>query len=125
LGYPLLAAYSKTQSGEPLARAIRATSPGARVRYESCYSPGTDYSLGRTSILVSELGLETTSNYQTRYRRQLIARGLWTAVGSLSLTTTDVVVRSARDPRKDPDGMICFFRDHRFAAWRAIAQGGR
>jgi len=96
------------------------------VRYEYCYSPGTDFSLGRTSVLVSPLGRETTSNYQVRYRRQLIARGHWAALDSIPSTGADVIVRLANDPRPAPDGMSCFFRDHRFAAWHpAAAQAGR
>jgi len=59
-------------SGAPLARAVEAAG-GGRLRYERCYSPGTDYLLGRGSTLVSERGEETTSNYQLRYRETLIA----------------------------------------------------
>ncbi len=121
LGYPLLVAYAESQSGEPLARAIRAIDPDAQVRYEYCYSAGTDFSLGRSSTLVSPLGHETTSNYQARYRAQLMARGRWTAFDAVPSTATDVVVRSARDPRSGPPGMSCFYRDGRFAAWRAAA----
>jgi len=114
-----LAGYADSQSGAPLARALRAQAPRGRVRYEYCYSPGTDLLLGRTSALVSPLGLETTSNYQVRYRERLIARGMWTALDTIPATVADVVVRPAHDARPDPAGMTCFYRDHRFAAWRA------
>jgi 4-amino-4-deoxy-L-arabinose transferase-like glycosyltransferase len=121
LGYPQLRAYAESQSGEPLARAIRAVSPDARVCYEYCYSPGTDYFLGHTSTLVSPLGRETTSNYQVRYRGQLMARGQWTALDTIPPERTEIVVRSALDPRPGPAGMTRFYSDRRFAAWRLAA----
>ena len=43
LGHPLLAQQASAASGEGLARAIAAAAPGASVRYEFCYSPGTDF----------------------------------------------------------------------------------
>src|SRR5262245_35958943 len=81
LGRPALMDYARSQSGEPLALAIASVGDGP-VCYEACYSPGSDYLLGRRSTLVSADGRETTSNYQLRYRRSLIARGLWTPIAS-------------------------------------------
>ena len=66
----------KLESGAPLADAIRQSGAGP-VLYERCYSPGTDFLLGRASQLISERGEETTSNYIVRYRSTLMARGLW------------------------------------------------
>jgi len=127
LGYPLLARQASAESGEGLARAIAAAAPGASVRYEFCYSPGTDFLLGRTSTLVSPRGLESTSNYQVRYRTRLIERGSWKAVDDPGRAgPAGVIVRGARDPRPAPAGAIAIFRDHRFVAYRtalALAAG--
>ncbi len=121
-GAPVLTRYADSQSGEPLARSIQATRPGGRVRFESCYSPGTDYVLGRRSELVSVLGRETTSNYQLRYRAALVARGEWTPLAAVpdsarAADAADVIVRPAREngpPRAD---YMPFFRDARFVAF--------
>jgi len=115
-GPPLLR-YAASQSGEPLARAIEATAPGGRVRYEACYSPGTDFLLGRRGELVSALGRETTSNYQLRHRAALIARGQWTPLAAPDTTRPEVIVRPARAADSAPAGFLPFFRDGRFAAY--------
>jgi 4-amino-4-deoxy-L-arabinose transferase-like glycosyltransferase len=117
-GSPALLRYTATQSGEPLARSIAATAPAGRVRYESCYSPGTDFLLGRRSALVSALGRETTSNYQMRYRAALAARGQWTPLAAAPDSSgADVVVRPAGDAAAPPAGFMQFFRDGRFVAY--------
>ncbi|HET6317915.1 MAG TPA: hypothetical protein VFG86_15785, partial [Chloroflexota bacterium] len=46
IGGPALARYAATQSGAPLAQAIARRADGKHVRFESCYSPGTDFMLG-------------------------------------------------------------------------------
>jgi 4-amino-4-deoxy-L-arabinose transferase-like glycosyltransferase len=116
-GEPLLR-YADSQSGEPLARAIAVTAPGGFVRYESCYSPGTDFRLGRRSAMVSTLGHETTSTYQVRYRATLLARGLWTPLAAApDSDRVDVIVRPARGDPAPPAGYMEFFRDGRFAAY--------
>jgi len=117
MGEPLLR-YAASQSGEPLARAITATVPGGFVRYQWCYSPGTDFRLGRRSALVSTLGHETTSTYQVRYRATLIARGQWTPLAAApDSDRVDVIVRPARGDRAPPAGTMEFFRDGRFVAY--------
>src|SRR5205085_7576016 len=118
IGSPLWYGYAQDQSGMPLARAIRAAAPGARVRFEYCYSPGTDFVLDRISSLVSRTGRETTSNYQMRYRKTLIARGQWTPQDTIPVEPAEVVVRPARDALAPPAGMKPFYRDRRFVAWR-------
>jgi 4-amino-4-deoxy-L-arabinose transferase-like glycosyltransferase len=129
-GPPLLR-YAASQSGEPLARSVAATTPGGRVRFEACYSPGTDFVLGRRSALVSALGRETTSNYQLRYRGTLVARGQWTPLAAPGYppgyprgarvarvaTRVDVVVRPVRQVAEPPAGYMPFFRDERFVAY--------
>src|SRR5262249_28277003 len=75
-----LAFYADTQSGEPLARALASRVPDGRVRYERCYSPGTDFMLARVSEILDPRGRVTTSNYQLRYRERLIERGEWTVL---------------------------------------------
>ena len=117
LGEPLLR-YAASQSGEPLARAINVTAPGGFVRYESCYSPGTDFRLGRRSALVSALGHETASTYQDRYRTTLVARGQWTPLSEAADSDrVDVIVRPARGSPAPPAGYMEFFRDGRFVAY--------
>ena len=115
-GHPVLVAYASSQSGEALGRAILDVKPHARVVYDHCYSPGTDFVLGRTSNLVSQRGYETTSNYQIRYRATLLASGRWNALDHVP-TSAEVVVCPRRDRARAP-GMIEFYRDTRFAAWR-------
>jgi 4-amino-4-deoxy-L-arabinose transferase-like glycosyltransferase len=118
-GGPGLLRYAATQSGEPLARSIADTAPSGRVRYESCYSPGTDYLLGRRSALVSPLGRETTSNYQARYREALQRRGQWTPLAAPpDSADADIVVRPARGAAAEPPaGYMPFFHDGRFVAY--------
>ncbi len=97
------------------------------MRYEFCYSPGTDFLLGRSSELVAPLGRETTSNYQVRYRALLVERGQWTALAAPGDSWVAVVVRPAGDRRPAPIGGIEFFRDARFRAYRMppAVGGGR
>jgi 4-amino-4-deoxy-L-arabinose transferase-like glycosyltransferase len=115
-GSPLLR-YAASQSGQPLARSIADTAPGGRVRFEACYSPGTDFVLGRRSALVSALGRETTSNYQLRYRATLVARGEWTPLAAPDSARVEVVVRPVRPAAEPPAGYMPFFRDERFVAY--------
>jgi 4-amino-4-deoxy-L-arabinose transferase-like glycosyltransferase len=117
LGEPLQR-HADSQSGEPLARAIAATAPGGFVRYQWCYSPGTDFRLGRRSALVSERGDETTSTYQVRYRDTLVARGQWTPLAAApDSDRVDVIVRPAHGSPAPPAGYMEFFRDGRFVAY--------
>src|SRR5439155_17842686 len=103
LAHPALLERARAESGAPLAAAIAAADPAARVRYEFCYSPGTDFLLGRTSALVSPLGMESTSNYQVRYRKLLIERGAWkAAAATVDRVPASVIVRPARDSRPPP-----------------------
>jgi 4-amino-4-deoxy-L-arabinose transferase-like glycosyltransferase len=116
-GEPLLR-YADSQSGEPLARAITAIAPDGFVRHEACYSPGTDFRLGRRSELVSALGHETASTYQARYRTALVARGQWTPLAAVPGTDpADVIVRPARGAPEPPLDCMEFFRDGRFVAY--------
>jgi 4-amino-4-deoxy-L-arabinose transferase-like glycosyltransferase len=121
---PLLA-YARSQSGAGLAAAIRA-SGGGPVRYQACYSPGTDYLLGRRGELIDVGGEETTSNYQLRYRATLAARGLWTpGAGGTDSTADDraaVWVRPASRAGSAPRGWHEIHRDARFVAYRSGAQ---
>ena len=116
-GEPLLR-YAESRSGEPLARAIAVIAPGGFVRFEASYSPGADFRLGRRSVMVSELGRETTSEYQARHRAALVARGLWTPLAAIpDSEPVDVIVRPARGGLAPPAGYMEFFRDGRFAAY--------
>jgi 4-amino-4-deoxy-L-arabinose transferase-like glycosyltransferase len=118
LGQGRLHEEAERASGAPLARAIRGS--GARtVRYEGCYSPGTDYLLGRCGTLVSGDARETTSNYQVRYAPALRRRGLWTALDA-DASPVDVVVRPVAGATGPPAGMTEFHRDARFVAYRAV-----
>jgi 4-amino-4-deoxy-L-arabinose transferase-like glycosyltransferase len=117
LGSGSLRAYALGQSGTPLARAIIAAGGGA-VRYEDCYSPGTDFILGRGSAVVSATGVVTTSTYQQRYREILEARGQWTPLPAAPRPdSADVIVRSASAPDA-PGAATAIFRDSRFVATR-------
>ncbi len=108
-------------SGEGLARAIAGS--GARtLRYEDCYSPGTDFLLGKPSTVVSILGNPLTSNYAVRYRETLRARGLWRLVDDpAEAPVADVIVRERRREGVAPEGHLELFRDARFVAWRRQA----
>jgi 4-amino-4-deoxy-L-arabinose transferase-like glycosyltransferase len=107
-------------SGAPLAAALAAASPRGTVRYERCYSPGTDFLLGRPSELVSETGSESTSNYQLRYRETLRRRGQWTAFDAPPRDgRAAFIVRPLRAAGAPvPAGWVEFFRDRRFVAYR-------
>jgi 4-amino-4-deoxy-L-arabinose transferase-like glycosyltransferase len=121
MGRTVLLDDDATQSSAPLARAI-AASGGGPVRYEACYSPGTDFLLGRVASLVSDDGRETTSNYQLRYRRTLIARGLWTPRSTPAPDDpAAVVVRPAGSTETPPPGWGEIFRDRRFVAYRRLS----
>lgn len=117
-GQPWLARLAAASSGAPLAAAIRAS--GARtVRYEWCWSPGTDFLLGRPATLVSADGEETTSEYQVRYAPALRARGLWRPLGAPPAAPADVIVRDLKPATAPPPGTTEIFRDARFVAYRA------
>lgn len=129
LGRAALLDYARSQSGEPLARAIASAGDGP-VRYEACYSPGSDYLLGRRSTLVSADGSETTSNYQLRYRHSLIARGIWTPIASAVDDSAPVAAGEPVTVRVRPANVagppasawnVCF-RDRRFVAYRRHAR---
>lgn len=113
-----LRTHADRDSGERLARAI--TASGARtLRYEDCYSPGTDFRLGRRATVVSASGHPLTSNYAVRYRDSLRARGLWTLLDSAAVAPpADVIVRETRRAGSPPPGHHEILRDSRFTAWR-------
>ena len=109
-------------SGAPLARALAAAGV-ASVRYEDCYSPGTDFLLGRPSTLVTRTGYPLTSNYAVRYRDLLRRRGEWPLVDSPDLApAADAVVRETSRAGIAPAGFREIFRDTRFIAWRREAR---
>jgi 4-amino-4-deoxy-L-arabinose transferase-like glycosyltransferase len=114
---PLLG-YAATQSGAPLAHAIETAVAAGTVRYESCYSPGTDFLLGRTAAIVSADGHELTSEYQMRYRALLARRGQWTPLPVAPVGGADVVVRPAGADTSSPVGYVELHRDRRFVAFR-------
>lgn len=117
IGWGALSREAAARSGEPLARAVAARDSAARVRYESCYSPGTDYLLDRGSTLVSGHGEETTSTYLVRYRGTLVRRGLWRAVAQAPPPAPGtVVVRPAGSRAGVPPGWTAFYRGPRFVA---------
>jgi len=114
--------YAHTTSGERLARAIWEAGPGA-LRYEDCYSPGTDFLLGRPSLVVSALGHPLTSNYAVRYRDTLRQRGQWTLVDDpASAPPADFIIRERRREGTAPAGFREIFRDRRFVAWQRQAR---
>lgn len=117
LGSPWIVRYADSQSGAPLARAIRA-SGGGTVAYVDCYSPGTDYLMGRLSTVVSDAGHLLTSNYVLRYRDSLRTRGQWRLVDRIEDApgTRFVVERAGRRPAAIAGEAI--FADRRFAAFR-------
>jgi 4-amino-4-deoxy-L-arabinose transferase-like glycosyltransferase len=108
---PVFQAYASSQSGEPLARALASYD---RVRFEHCYSPGADFIRGRRSELVSLTGLETTSNYQARYRETLKRRGEWTPLASVAGTDSSWIV--VRPPGGVNTRAREIFRDQHFVA---------
>lgn len=114
-GAPWLARWAAGQSGAALAGEITRRG-GGTVVYEDCYSPGTDYLLGRTSGVVSRSGDVLTSNYVLRYRETLKARGQWRLDDSLAAAPpADVIVRPARRVADAAPG----WSDARFAAFFA------
>jgi hypothetical protein len=95
-GYGPIRQQAARTSGVGLAQAIRAAG-SPPYRFEDCYSPGTDYLLGRRSPVVSASGHPLTSNYVVRYRDVLRARGLWTLVdSSAAAPPARIVVRETR-----------------------------
>jgi len=128
VGRPALVDYARSQSGAELAEAIVAAG-GGPVRFEACYSPGTDYLLGRRGALIDVSGAETTSNYQLRYRETLMARGLWLPITSADAVDSDtraadtaaVIVRSVKRHDPAPAGWREIHRDIRFVAYRRDA----
>jgi 4-amino-4-deoxy-L-arabinose transferase-like glycosyltransferase len=122
-GAPWIDRYVQQHSGAALASAIGASGGGA-VRYEDCYSPGTDFLLNRTSAVVTASGSPLTSNYIVRYRELLSRRGQWRLHASAaSAPRADVIVRSAKNPAQPPEGGRLIFSDARFKAWRFSAEG--
>jgi hypothetical protein len=116
-GSPLLLHLAAKSSGADLAVAIRVAGNGTVV-YEDCYSPGSDYLLGRVSSVVSATGGVLTSNYVVRYRDRLRSRGQWTLHDSLGSTPrADVLVRRRGAPPGAPVGER-LFDDARFSAFR-------
>ena len=121
-GAVALREYAHGTSGDRLARAIAAAGPGT-LRYEDCYSPGTDYLLGRPSQVVSALGHPLTSNYAVRYRETLRERGEWTLVDDpASAPPAEFIIRERRREGTAPAGYREIFRDRRFVAWQSQAR---
>lgn len=120
-GWPALQREARGSSGAALARALAAAG-ATSVRYEDCYSPGTDYLLARRSTVVSVTGHPLTSNYAVRYRDTLRRRGQWTLVDSLALApAADAIVREVRRAGTPPEHAREIFRDTRYIAWRREA----
>ena len=116
--WPVLQRQARAASGAPLARAL-ARAGVASVRYEDCYSPGTDYLLACPSTVVSATGHPLTSNYAVRYRDTLRQRGQWPLVDSpTQAPAADAIVREVRHAGEPPAGAREIFRDTRFIAWR-------
>ncbi len=117
-GSPWLAAYAGRSSGAPLVGAITRRG-GGTVLYEDCYSPGSDFLVGRLSDVVSPSGSVLTSNYVLRYRDTLRARGLWRLLDSTAAAPRAgvlVVPASRADAARAAHGAP-FFTDSRFAAF--------
>jgi 4-amino-4-deoxy-L-arabinose transferase-like glycosyltransferase len=122
-GSPWLYGYVRSHSGAALAAAIR-SSGGGNVRYEDCYSPGTDFLLDRGSAVVSETGAPLTSNYILRYRDLLRQRGQWRLYPTAAAAPpAAVIVRATKNPTAPPpDGQV-IFQDARYTAWRLASAG--
>jgi 4-amino-4-deoxy-L-arabinose transferase-like glycosyltransferase len=121
-GYWRLHRQAVSDSGEPLARAIQALGGAPAVRCERCYSPGTDYLLGRRSVIVTARAHQTTSTYQARYRDLLRRRGQWMAPEDVrDAPAADVIVQPMKEGGPGPPGYVEFFRDRRFVAYRRAA----
>lgn len=117
-GWPWLGPLAQRESGAALAKAIRAGGGGA-VRYEDCYTPGTDYLLAQRSTVVSATGTPLTSNYAVRYRETLRARGQWPLLDSAAAApAANVIVRETRHAGEAPAGGHEIFRSRRLVAWR-------
>ncbi|HEV2105842.1 MAG TPA: glycosyltransferase family 39 protein [Candidatus Eisenbacteria bacterium] len=115
-GWAPLHARAAASSGAPLARALAGA---ATVRYEGCYSPGTDFLRGRTGTVVSADGVPLTSNYVVRYRDALRRRGQWTLLTpGEAAPQADAIVRETRRAGSPPPGCVEVFRGPRFTAWR-------
>jgi 4-amino-4-deoxy-L-arabinose transferase-like glycosyltransferase len=118
-GSPWLVRYARSQSGEPLARAL-ARAGAATVVYQDCYSPGSDFLLNRRSAVVSAGGHVLASNYVVRYRDLLRRRGRWLLFSAPEDAPAGgavvVPVRHADDARRRYGAP--FFEDERFAAFR-------
>jgi hypothetical protein len=113
-----LAARAAADSGAPLARALAAAG-AVTVRYEGCYSSGTDFLRGRTGTVVSADGVPLTSNYVIRYRDTLRRRGQWTLLDpGDAAPAADAIVRDTRHAGVPPPGCVQVFRSPRFTAWR-------
>lgn len=122
-GAPWVNDYMQKHSGARLADAIRA-SGGGSVRYEDCYSPGTDFLLDRSSALVSATGAPLTSNYVLRYRDTLRQRGQWRLYASpAEAPAATIIVRATKNAAAPPAGGQVIFRDARFTAWQLAASG--
>lgn len=120
-GSPWLVRHAREESGEPLAEAV-ARAGATTVLYDNCYSPGSDFRLGRLSEVVSQGGHVLTSNYVVRYRDSLEARGRWRFHPSVEAApATDVVVLPAR---ARAEGRARWgeplFENRRFAAFRRV-----
>src|SRR5262249_3419951 len=110
-------------TGEPLAITIQQLGGTPAVRYEGCYSPGTDYLLNRRSEIVSDRADLTTSVYQARYRDELRRRNQWTVRDDTTGSPpADVIVRPVGDHSRIPDGFVAFYNDRRFVAYRTAPQ---
>jgi len=122
-GSPWLNGYVRSHSGAALAAAIR-SSGGGSVRYEDCYSPGTDFLLDRDSVVVSESGSPLTSNYIVRYRDLLSQRGQWRLYPAAAVAPpAAVIVRARKNPTAPPPGGRVIFQDARYTAWRLASVG--
>ena len=122
-GSPWLYGYVRGHSGAALADAIR-SSGGGNVRYEDCYSPGTDFMLDRGSSVVSETGAPLTSNYIVRYHDLLSQRGQWRLYPTAAAAPpAAVIVRATKNPTAPPPGGRMIFQDARYTAWRLASAG--
>ena len=122
-GSPWLYGYVQAHSGAALASAIR-SSGGGSVRYEDCYSPGTDFLLDRGSAVVSDTGAPLTSNYILRYRDLLRQRGQWRLYPTAAAAPpAAVIVRASKNAAAPPPGGRMIFQDARFTAWRLDSAG--
>lgn len=118
-GSPWLGRYAEDQSGRGLAAAL--TGPGgATARFEDCYSPGSEYLMGRSLAVVSATGDVLTSNYVVRYRNTLRQRGLWRLYDRPETAPPARVIVVPARHASDRRGTLGepFYVDRRFAAFR-------